>query len=68
MKNKLPVIIDTDMGIDDALAMLVALRSDKLDIKLITTVSGNVKIEQVNKNILFMLAFEIQLLTNLSWP
>ena len=54
MKNKLPVIIDTDMGIDDALAMLVALRSDKLDIKLITTVSGNVKIEQVNKNILYM--------------
>ena len=54
MKNKLPVIIDTDMGIDDALAMLVALRSNKLDIKLITTVSGNVNVEQVNKNILFM--------------
>ncbi len=52
--KKLPVIIDTDMGIDDALALLVALRSDKLDIKLITTVSGNVPVEQVNKNILFM--------------
>lgn len=52
--NKVPVIIDTDMGVDDAYAMLVALNSDMLDIKLITTVSGNVSIDKVNKNILFM--------------
>lgn len=52
--NKIPVIIDTDMGVDDAYAMLVALNSDMLDIKLITTVSGNVSIDKVNKNILFM--------------
>lgn len=52
--KKLPVIIDTDMGIDDGLAMLVALRSKKLDIRLITTVAGNVTVDKVDKNILFM--------------
>lgn len=52
--KKIPVIIDTDMGIDDGLAMLVAFRSNKFDFKLITTVAGNVTIENVNQNILFM--------------
>lgn len=52
--KKIPVIIDTDMGIDDGLAMLVAFRSNRFDFKLITTVAGNVTIENVNQNILFM--------------
>lgn len=52
--KKIPVIIDTDMGIDDGLAMLVAFKSNRFDFKLITTVAGNVTIENVNKNILFM--------------
>nr|WP_294492877.1 nucleoside hydrolase [uncultured Mediterraneibacter sp.] len=36
------VIIDCDPGIDDALALLLALASPELDIAGITTVSGNV--------------------------
>ena len=45
------VIIDTDPGIDDALAILLALSAKKeLDILALTTVNGNVDIEKVTKN------------------
>jgi purine nucleosidase/pyrimidine-specific ribonucleoside hydrolase len=47
----IPVIIDTDPGIDDALALLVALQSPELDIKAITTVSGNVPIDTATRNV-----------------
>ena len=40
--SKRPIIIDTDPGIDDALAIAIALFSEELDVKLITTVAGNV--------------------------
>ena len=52
--KKIPIIIDTDPGIDDALAMLLAFKSKKLDIKLITTVAGNVGIETATSNALFL--------------
>ncbi|QXW65896.1 ribonucleoside hydrolase RihC [Streptobacillus moniliformis] len=55
--NKRPIIIDTDPGIDDAVAIALALHSDKLDVKLITTVAGNVNIEKVTKNTLQLLDF-----------
>jgi inosine-uridine nucleoside N-ribohydrolase len=38
-----PVAIDTDPGIDDALALLLALRSPELRVELITTVAGTVQ-------------------------
>ena len=38
--NKRPIIIDTDPGIDDALAIAIALFSEELDVRLITTVAG----------------------------
>ena len=38
--KKRPIIIDTDPGIDDALAIAIALFSEELDVKLITTVAG----------------------------
>ena len=34
------VIIDVDTGIDDSLALIVAFKSKKLDIRGITTVAG----------------------------
>ena len=40
-----PIIIDTDPGIDDAVAIAVALNSPELDVRLITTVGGNVSVE-----------------------
>lgn len=45
------IIIDTDPGIDDALAILLALAAkDELDVLALTTVNGNVGVEQVTKN------------------
>lgn len=45
--NKRPIIIDTDPGIDDALAIAIALFSDELDVRLISTVAGNVGLDKV---------------------
>ena len=53
MKKK--VIIDCDPGIDDSLALILALNSPELEIVGITTVSGNVKAEQGAKNALKVL-------------
>ncbi|MEN2985036.1 MAG: nucleoside hydrolase [Dictyoglomaceae bacterium] len=41
--RKIPVILDTDIGtdIDDTWALIMLLNSSELDVKLITTVSGN---------------------------
>ncbi len=44
------IILDTEPGIDDALAILLALRSPELRIEAITTVAGNVTIEQATEN------------------
>ncbi|MDE3065564.1 MAG: nucleoside hydrolase [Acidobacteriota bacterium] len=38
----LRVVIDTDPGVDDAVAILLALASPELDVRAITTVAGNV--------------------------
>lgn len=51
------VIIDTDPGIDDAVALGIGLFSDQLDVKLITTVAGNVGIKYVTENMLKLLTF-----------
>ncbi len=55
--SKRPIIIDTDPGIDDALAIAIALFSEELDVKLITTVAGNVSLDKVTNNALRLLAF-----------
>ena len=54
--KKRPIIIDTDPGIDDALALAIALFSDRLEVKLLTTVAGNVSLEAVTENTLKLLA------------
>ena len=40
-----PTVIDTDPGIDDALALLLAWGSPELDVQALTTVAGNVPVE-----------------------
>ena len=40
-----PVLIDTDPGIDDALAILLALGSPEISVEAITTVAGNVGVD-----------------------
>lgn len=44
------LIIDTDPGIDDAAAIFFALASPELQIELVTTVFGNVPVEQATIN------------------
>ena len=51
-----PVIIDTDPGIDDALALLLAFGSPELAPACITSVSGNVDVDTATENILRLLA------------
>ncbi|MFD3258252.1 ribonucleoside hydrolase RihC [Paenibacillus lentus] len=55
--TKRPIIIDTDPGIDDAVALAIALYSEELDVRLITTVAGNVGLDKVTLNALKLLKF-----------
>lgn len=57
MSDKRKIILDTDPGIDDAVAIALAAFSEAIDIKLITTVSGNVHIDHVTENVLKLLTF-----------
>src|SRR3712207_4467651 len=50
-----PLVIDTDPGIDDALALLLALASPEVDLRLVTTVHGNVDLTQTTENALRVL-------------
>lgn len=53
--DKIKIIIDCDPGHDDALAILWALASNKIDIVGITTVAGNKSIDKVTENTLKLL-------------
>lgn len=47
----IPVLIDTDMGIDDAVAIALALAAVELDVVGLVSVGGNVALEQATRNI-----------------
>ena len=53
--KKFNVIIDTDPGVDDAVAIIPALFSKKLNIVLFTTTYGNVELEKSTNNLLHLL-------------
>jgi purine nucleosidase len=53
---KRSIIIDTDPGIDDALAIFLACAAPELDIRAITTVAGNVGINRTTRNALQLAA------------
>ncbi len=46
-----PIVIDTDPGQDDALAILLALASPELDVLGITAVAGNVPLDLTESNV-----------------
>ncbi len=48
--RKIPVIIDCDPGYDDAIALVLALGSENLDVKAITATAGNINIARTYKN------------------
>jgi purine nucleosidase len=49
------ILLDTDPGIDDALALFLALASPEIHLEAVTTVSGNVPIEATTRNALALL-------------
>ena len=49
------VVLDVDTGVDDALAILLALRSPAMDVRAITCVAGNADVDQVVANTLRVL-------------
>lgn len=52
--KKIPLIIDCDPGIDDAIALLLLYKNkEKFDIKLISACSGNLDIETTTNNACF---------------
>ncbi|MFW2424830.1 MULTISPECIES: ribonucleoside hydrolase RihC [Staphylococcus] len=54
---KQPIIIDTDPGIDDAAAISFAINHPEFDLKMISTVNGNVGIEKTTANALKLKRF-----------
>ncbi len=50
-----PVILDVDTGVDDALAILLAVRHPALDVRAITCTGGNAPLAQVVENTLRVL-------------
>jgi len=52
----IPVIVDTDPGVDDAFAIALAVASPELDLRAVTTSFGNVSLSTATTNALRLLA------------
>jgi purine nucleosidase len=50
---KRQILIDTDTASDDAVALIMALRSPQIDVVAITTVAGNVDLPQATRNAIY---------------
>ena len=50
MADRIPLILDVDTGIDDAMALLYACASSEADLLAVTCVAGNVDARQVAEN------------------
>jgi len=48
-----PLLIDTDVASDDAVALIMALRAPEVRVVAITTVAGNVGVQQATRNALY---------------
>lgn len=49
-----PFLIDTDTASDDAVALIMAMRAPDVQVAAITTVAGNVPVEQSTRNALYV--------------
>ena len=52
-QSRRTLLIDTDTASDDAVALIMALRSPLVEVVAITTVAGNVPVEQATQNALY---------------
>jgi purine nucleosidase len=50
MSERMPIIIDVDTGIDDALALALAARTPGIDLLAVTTLSGNIDCDLATRN------------------
>jgi len=50
MTGKIPIVIDTDPGVDDTMALIMAMAWDGFDIRGITAVGGNVELSYTANN------------------
>lgn len=55
MARSIPLLIDCDPGIDDALALAFALASPEVDVYAVTTVAGNAPVDVTTHNALQLL-------------
>ena len=53
--NKLPMLLDCDTGVDDAVAILLTKYLNTLELVAVTTVAGNVEVEHTTRNTLQVL-------------
>ena len=53
--NKLPMLLDCDTGVDDAVAILFTKYLNNLELVAVTTVAGNVEVEHTTRNTLQVL-------------
>ena len=53
--NKLPMLLDCDTGVDDAVAILFTKHLNNLELVAVTTVAGNVEVEHTTRNTLQVL-------------
>ena len=52
MNHKIPLLIDTDPGVDDALALLMAFNDQRHEVVGLTIAAGNVGLEHTVRNAL----------------
>ena len=53
--DKKKIILDCDPGMDDSMAIIMACKSEALDVKAITTVNGNYPVDVTSRNALKIL-------------
>lgn len=53
--EKVKIIIDTDPGVDDIACIIYAMNDENIDIKLLTTVAGNISTDKSTRNLLHVL-------------
>ncbi len=53
--DKVKVIIDTDPGVDDIACIIYAMNDENIDVKLLTTVAGNISVQKATRNLLHVL-------------
>ena len=53
--KKIPIIVDTDPGVDDAQALIYLFKEPKFDLKLFVVNNANIHVEKAERNLNFLL-------------